>query len=148
MNTRLAANAPMQCATVSSLWPQAASAANAANAAGVIGGRAHTHHTSSRLTSPCRTGCIHDLEDCQRRGCRWYRESFGRDGMSAAPEPTVVARIVAAGGIASCGAGYRPGTTTLYLEATLPHGADHQLVADLEAQGWLVTIAPSARVLR
>jgi hypothetical protein len=62
--------------------------------------------------------------------------------------PPIPKRIVSAGGIASCGAGYRPGTTSLYLTAILPLGADSQLVAELEAAGWHVVVSPAAKVLR
>jgi hypothetical protein len=62
--------------------------------------------------------------------------------------PPVVRRIVEAGGIARTGAGYRPGSTDLHLEALLPLGADVQLVNDLRADGWHVTITPTKDVLR
>ena len=53
-------------------------------------------------------------------------------------------RITEAGGICSVGAS----STRLHREAILPRGVDDQLVADLKADGWLVTVTPTERVLR
>lgn len=62
----------------------------------------------------------------------------------------VVKRIIEAKGIARTGAGYRPGTNPpqLHLEAILPRGVDEQLVTDLRAAGWHVTITPTNEVMR
>ena len=62
--------------------------------------------------------------------------------------PPVIRRIVEARGIARCGAGYKPGSCNLYLEALLPRDADGQLVTDLRAAGWSVTLTPTSEVLR
>ena len=62
----------------------------------------------------------------------------------------VIRRIIEARGIARCGAGYRAGSNPpeLHLEAILPLGVDHQLVTDLRAAGWAVTVTPTKDVLR
>ena len=66
--------------------------------------------------------------------------------MSATPPRGIVARITEAGGIASVG-GYGP-EQKLYREAIMPYGTDAKLVAEIEAEGWRVIIAPTRRVLR
>lgn len=52
-------------------------------------------------------------------------------------------RIVEAGGVAAVGAS----SSNLHRHAILPRGADPVLVADLRADGWLVTVTPTERVL-
>ena len=65
-------------------------------------------------------------------------------------QPPVIRRITEAGGIATAGAGYRTGSNPpeLHLEALLPLGVDRQLVTDLRAAGWHVTVTPTTKVLR
>ena len=56
---------------------------------GVIGGA----RAISRPPSPCRTGCIHDLDDCRRHGCAWYREEYGNGANLCAAQSTTFRRF-------------------------------------------------------
>ena len=63
-----------------------------------------------------------------------------------APPPLVgfPKRITEAGGTCSVAAS----SSSLHRHAILPRNVDPVLVADLKADGWLVTITPTERVLR
>ncbi len=94
-----------------------------ANPLETLGGTAGTSGTSRKAMAESRFGFVEHREVATRARQR-------------PPTGSLVARILAAGGVSRIG-GHRPGGG-LYRTAELPGGAPADLVAELRADGWHV----------